>query len=795
MTVGILTEKPSAREHFAEALGGDRGVFEGEDYVLASARGHLIEFVAPHEMVPATDQATMKSWSMQNLPWKPEVMNWKAAPKDGTSALLSEIRSKLSGVDEIVIGTDVDPTGEGNAIFWSIIHHLGLDTSGKKFSRMFFTDEAPKSIQKAFRERQPVGVMTDDPAYAMALTRAKFDLLSMQFSRVATVAAAQRKVIRQGRLKSAMVKITYDGLEAKKNHKKIPFYENRFKDDHGVVYSNKDADRFKTRAEVPQDLSASAVVKDSATMKRTKPPRLLDLAGLSSILSGRGITADTVLKVYQKMYEARIVSYPRTEDKTITNEQFNELLPLVDRIAAVVGVDASLLTHRAPRPSHVKDQGAHGANRPGPKIPGSLDALKTQYGPAAPMIYELLAKNYLAMLGEDYEYEQQKGHIQDYPAYVGVADVPKALGFRAIFTTEDDVDEDAVDSGLGTQAEPFIHEGFPKAPPTPTMKWLMTQLEHRDVGTGATRTSIYAEVTNAKGKNPPLLVEKRGQLSMSEVGEISARILPGTHIGDLEVTEFLMQKMREVAEGTTAEAQVLSVIGDWVRDDITTMTNNAATMRKDLGLTEMKSVEKHTGIWKHDGVEEEVSFNKSFSGHTFTDDEREKLLNGETISFEATSKAGKTYTATGSLAHQVFNGRKFVGFSLAPFDASVPDRWAGHVFTDDEKKKLEAGEHLEITDAVSRNGNNFEATVAYGLDPKEPSKKTDHLYLVHFGTSSAPAQFMGHTFTADERTALDAGETIFVDGLYSARKKKTYSANLALEKQDDGSMKIVFVKD
>ena len=67
-----------------------------------------------------------------------------------------------------------------------------------------------------------------------------------------------------------------------------------------------------------------------------------------------------VLDTYQKMYEAQVVSYPRTEDKNITPEQFNELLPLVDKIANVVGVDASLLTHRQPRSTHVT--GGFGGN-------------------------------------------------------------------------------------------------------------------------------------------------------------------------------------------------------------------------------------------------------------------------------------------------------------------------------------------------------------------------------------------------------------------------------------------------
>ena len=38
------------------------------------------------------------------------------------------------------------------------------------------------------------------------------------------------------------------------------------------------------------------------------------------------------------------------------------------------------------------------------------------------------------------------------------------------------------------------------------------------------------------------------------------------------------------------------------------------------------------------------------------------LLAGKQISFEATAKSGKTYTAKGKLANQTYNGNKFVGF-------------------------------------------------------------------------------------------------------------------------------------
>ena len=58
---------------------------------------------------------------------------------------------------------------------------------------------------------------------------------------------------------------------------------------------------------------------------------------------------------------------------------------------------------------------AHGANRPGLNVPKSLSDLD-KYGPGAQDIYVMLAKNYLAMLAEDYEYESQKGHLEKYPA-------------------------------------------------------------------------------------------------------------------------------------------------------------------------------------------------------------------------------------------------------------------------------------------------------------------------------------------------------------------------------------------
>ena len=64
--------------------------------------------------------------------------------------------------------------------------------------------------------------------------------------------------------------------------------------------------------------------------------------------------------------------------------------------------------------------------------------------------------------------------------------------------------------------------------------------------------------------------------------------------------------------------------------------------------------EKYSGKWNGG----DVSFTRVWGGHRFTDEECEKLLNGEII--EITSSKGRKFK--GSLAKQTFRGNEFVGF-------------------------------------------------------------------------------------------------------------------------------------
>ncbi len=457
---------------------------------------------------------------------------------------------------------------------------------------------------------------------------------------------------------------------------KKPYFEVKFKDLAGHIFGRITPEgdvipwRFDSKAVAQQDLlqyHESAVTNERHQTRTQAPGKLLDLAGLAAILAPRGFSAKEVLSTYQKMYEAQVVSYPRTEDKTVTPEQFNELLPKIDQIAQVVHVDTALLTHRQPRATHVKNQGAHGANRPGENVPTDLATL-TKFGASAQAIYEVLAKNYLAMLAEDYVYDHVTANLTDYPIFKTAYNVPVQLNFKAVYDSQraikvDDDDETAVMGQLGPTAQPYLYEGANKKPQAPSTKWIMAFLEKHNVGTGATRVSTLSDMSRG---TKAMIKETRGKLTLTETGNVSAVMVKGTWIASPKITKRLFEMMDQVGRFEMTMPKLLDSVTQVVVHDMPIMVANAEQLETLLGQPKIKPKrpvsEKTTGQFKG----EEITFAKEWSGHVFTDEELTKLLNGAEISFEAKSKRGKLYTATGTMAKQSYKGRTFYGFKLKP---------------------------------------------------------------------------------------------------------------------------------
>lgn len=75
--IGILTEKPSQKNNFVKAFGAVSGTYNGEQYVISNAIGHLFEMAKPDQQVRPELVARYKSWDIAKLPWNERDFVWK----------------------------------------------------------------------------------------------------------------------------------------------------------------------------------------------------------------------------------------------------------------------------------------------------------------------------------------------------------------------------------------------------------------------------------------------------------------------------------------------------------------------------------------------------------------------------------------------------------------------------------------------------------------------------------------------------------------------------------------------
>ena len=683
----ILTEKPSAMQNFAKALGGQQGHFDNFDYQLVHAHGHLMGLDAPQAQLSDINfQDRVKQWSdTSTIPWRLNQFKWvktylpsidyRTKRKTTTKKDVLSIKSEANGCDAIVIATDDDPSGEGDVLGQEIVN--AINWRGK-ILRCRFADESKPSIQKAMSDLDDVTDTVHNGNYQKGLARERFDYATMQLSRLATKYAREQSydvVIRPGRLKSTIVVKTYQQAHDRAVFKPKDQFQAIFEDENGTKFVDSKMNKYDQRDLAENDmqkLHESPVVVDKTERKHDKAPKLLDFAQVGVVLSKTHAKLSQIVATYQKMYEAGYVSYPRTDDRAMTVEQWNQLLNIADTIAQVVGVDTSLLVQKDPRSPYVSNKDlSHGANRPGLTVPDSLDDLSNQFGSLGAAIYETLAKSYLATLAPDYEYDATTAFIQDFPQFTAHKNVPVKQGYKQILgsietSTKDEKKNEGADTQFGKIGKPAISQSKTTPPAKPTRKFMLNYLTKNNVGTGATRMNTLATLLDGKHA---VLQEKKGELQLTPEGMLAGAILQGTMLSSPKVTKQLSEMTKQVGEFKIPIENIYRAVNMIITSDDKLMHQNAQRVDNDTYLKgklpkkQGNSQSKFHGKLK-DGTE--VSFKRAFMGHEFTQEEADALLAGNTIKIPVQTKYGKK-EVTGSLKYQQFKGKdgklvKYWGF-------------------------------------------------------------------------------------------------------------------------------------
>ncbi|MBK9769560.1 MAG: DNA topoisomerase 3 [Candidatus Obscuribacter sp.] len=325
----VLAEKPSVARDIASVVGANTkrdGYFEGNGYAVTYAFGHLVTLAEPEDMNPAWG----KPWRIQQLPMIPS--DWKYRVVEKSASQFNVIKKLFCDPATTSIICATDAGREGEHIFRLIYK---LSGSSHKVERLWISSLTAEAIKDGLKKLKAASEF-DNLAYAAA-SRAHADwVVGLNFTRAYTTMNNQLCTI--GRVQTPTLALIVDRQTAIDNFKSTPFYEILVNFEPGflaryITPGEEPQTRLSDRA-VAQSIYAaikpapSGVVQSVITQeKKTKAPALYDLLTLQKDANKRfGYTAQETLNIAQSLYEEyKLISYPRTESRHLSNDMVAEL--------------------------------------------------------------------------------------------------------------------------------------------------------------------------------------------------------------------------------------------------------------------------------------------------------------------------------------------------------------------------------------------------------------------------------------------------------------------------------------
>ena len=145
----VVAEKPSVARDLAVVLGAKQrkeGYYEGNDWRVTWALGHLATLKTPDEYDPA-----LKRWSLDRLPFVPERFELKPSGDRGQRQQLDIVAELCRDADELVCATDAGR--EGELIFRYILEYAGC--ADRSHSRLWLSSLTEQAIEKGLATRKP----------------------------------------------------------------------------------------------------------------------------------------------------------------------------------------------------------------------------------------------------------------------------------------------------------------------------------------------------------------------------------------------------------------------------------------------------------------------------------------------------------------------------------------------------------------------------------------------------------------------------------------------------------------
>ena len=324
----VIAEKPSVARAIAPVLGANTkkdGCTEGNGYIVSWCFGHLVGLSMPN------DYGDMwKSWSFETLPMIPD--KWKFKVTDSCKAQFNILKKLMndSRVDEIICATDADR--EGECIFRYVYNLSGCR---KPVKRLWVSSLEESAIRDGMNKLKD-GREYDNLYYA-GYARAKADwLVGMNGSRLFSIRYNAK--LNTGRVQTPTLAMIVQRDYDVKNFVKQKYFTVEL--DCGAFTASSeriDDESAAQKVALSCNGKTATVIEAKRENKKSNPPKLYDLTTLQRDANKLlGYTAQQTLDYMQSLYEAKLVTYPRTDSQYLSDDMEESTLNVVNALFKAV---------------------------------------------------------------------------------------------------------------------------------------------------------------------------------------------------------------------------------------------------------------------------------------------------------------------------------------------------------------------------------------------------------------------------------------------------------------------------
>ena len=668
--ITILAEKPSVAREIARIVGAmkkEEGYFTGNGYHVTWALGHLVQLAMP-------DGYGIRGFRRDSLPVIPERFELvprqektdKGYKADAAAVKQIKVVTKLwNESDSIIVATDC--AREGELIFRYLYAYTGCTLP---FQRLWISSLTDAAIRKGLKELKDGHEY--DNLYQAAKARSEADwLVGINGTQALTVAAG-RGTYSVGRVQTPTLAMVCKRFWENKRFTPEPVHQLHFtvpSVSASEVVKFASVEKWKDKEEAAalynkvKAQMCATVVKTEKKEKVENPPLLYDLTTLQKEANTKhGFTAEQTLDLVQKLYEAKLVTYPRTSSRYIPEDVFAEVPALFDRLAghssfAEKIADMGELNRRSVDASKVTD---HHALLVTPNRPLAL--YKNEQ-----LIYDMIVGRMIEAFSPECVKDTTTVRAEcEGVAFEAKGCIVRKAGWRSVYgeDREDTVLPDWKEGDTLSMNGCTMSSGMTRPKPLHTESTLLAAMETAGregmedeearqalkdcgIGTPATRAAIIETLLRRE-----YMVRVKKSLVPTEKGLALYSIVKGMDIADVEMTGRWESELAEIEKGRTPHEAFIRDIEGYTRK-ITTelLACDKIFGHKASGCACPKcgtgTMQFYGKVVRCDNPDCALPVFRQIAGRTLTDTEMTDLLaNGKTDVLSGfKSKQGKPFSA------------------------------------------------------------------------------------------------------------------------------------------------------